>query len=349
MIKYLKPPRLKKGDTIAILSPSWGGPSKFPHVYDRGLMNLQEYFGLRIKEYPTARMDAREIFKNPKARAEDINMALADNEISAVITSIGGDDSIRILKYLDAKLVAKHPKIILGYSDTTTILSYFNQLGLVTFNGPSIMAGFSQMDKFSDEFKVHIEQMLFNPTPTYVYKPYQQWSEGYPVWGKPENVGMINNPHKNDDGWHWLQGVSKVQGKLFGGCIDVFEFMKSTAYWPGQKFWDKKILFFETSSEYGAAPAQIKAYLRNYGIQGVFDHIEGLLMGRARDYTDEQKSELDKILVDVVSGEFGRNDLPIVSNMDFGHTDPQFILPLGIRAEVDCNKKTFGLLETPVV
>ena len=77
----------------------------------------------------------------------------------------------------------------------------------------------------------------------------------------------------------------------------------------------------------------------------VFKHISGLLFARARDYTIEEKLELDAKVKKVVTEKFKRPDLPIITNMDFGHTDPQFILPLGVTAEIDCNKKTFRLIE----
>ena len=97
-MEFLKPSRLKSGDAIAVLSPSWGGPSRYPHVFDMGLKNIQDTFGLKIKEFETARMDADLTYRNPKLRAEDLNRAFADPEVSGIFASIGGDDSVRILR-----------------------------------------------------------------------------------------------------------------------------------------------------------------------------------------------------------------------------------------------------------
>jgi muramoyltetrapeptide carboxypeptidase LdcA involved in peptidoglycan recycling len=88
--------------------------------------------------------------------------------------------------------------------------------------------------------------------------------------------------------------------------------------------------------------------LRNYGTQGIYDKVKAVLFGRARDYSEEEKKELDETLVNTIGIEFGRPDLPIISNMDFGHTDPQIILPLGIKAELNTTSKSFKLLESPV-
>lgn len=345
MTDFLKPSHLKPGDTIAVVSLSWGGPSVFPRIFDEGLKHLREDFGLIVKEFPTARMDADLLHANPQLRAKDVNDAFADKEIKAIFSSIGGDDSVRMLPFLDKELIRKNPKIVMGYSDTTTLLTFCNQLGLVTFNGPSIMAGFSEMDSLSKEFAGHVKDILFNNLPAYQYKPYEKFSEGYPDWAKMESIGLIKNEQVND-GWHWLQGSGTVQGPLFGGCVEVLEyFLKGTEYWPEEDFWNGKILFCETSEEKPPV-SMVEYFLRGLGMQGVFPRITGIVFGRARDYTAKEKAELDQVIVTVVAKEFGCPNIPIVTNMDFGHTDPQWIVPLGVKAEIDCEKKTFGLIES---
>ena len=185
--------------------------------------------------------------------------------------------------------------------------------------------------------------ILFENPETYAYKPYDSYHEGYLDWSDKSNVGKVN-PSSENSGWNWLQGNSIVQGELFGGCIEVLEFMKSTKFWPNDDFWNGKILFLETSED-KPSPEQVKWMLRNYGMQGVFDKISALIIGRARDYSDEEKKELDEIVIKIVKTEFKNNTLPIITNMDFGHTDPQWILPLGTKAEIDCHKKEFKLIE----
>ena len=343
-MEKIKSKRLKKGDTVAIVSPSWGGPSMFPHIYESGIEAL-ESLGLKIKEYPSARKDANFLYNNPEFRAKDLNDAFVDPEVSAVITSIGGDDSVRILPFLDVELIKNNPKIFLGYSDTTTINSYLNQAGLVTLNGPSIMAGFSQWNSLPPAFQKHVQEMLFENPENYEYKAYDTYSNGYPDWSDVANVGKVQTPIQNH-GWNWLQGEGAIQGEIFGGCIEVLEMMKSTKFWPGEDFWSGKILFLETSED-KPTPDMVKCMLRNYGVQGIFSKISALLICRPRDYSEEEKAQLDKLVLNVVRIESKNEKLPIVTNMDFGHTDPQWILPLGIRAEIDCENKTFKLLEKP--
>jgi len=338
----IKPKKLQKGDTIAIISPSWGGPSVFPHVYESGITAL-ENLGLKIKEFPSARKDADFLDKNPEFRAKDINDAFADEEVKAIFVSIGGDDSVRILPFLDSENIRKNPKIIIGYSDTTTLLTYFNQLGLITLHGPAIMAGFSQWNSLGEKFQEHIKTILFENPEQYTYKPYDSYYEGYLDWSDKSNVGKVKPSSKNS-GWNWLQGNTIVQGELFGGCIEVLEFMKSTKFWPNDDFWNGKILFLETSED-KPSPEQVKWMLRNYGMQGVFDKVSALLIGRARDYSEDEKTQLNDNILKIVRDEFGNKNIPIITNMDFGHTDPQWILPLGTKTEIDCHKKEFKLIE----
>ncbi len=338
----IKPKRLKKGATIGIISPSWGGPNEFPHIYLKGIEVLKD-LGFKIKEFPHTKSNADYLYKNPKLRAQDVCAAFLDKDVDAIFVSIGGDDSVRILPYLDVEMILNNPKIIMGYSDTTTILTYLNQKGLVTFYGPTVMSGFSQLNSFEKDFKKHIEDVLLNNNDEYIYKPYKNYSEGYPDWNKIESVGLVN-PKKNNSAWKWLQGSEKCEGELFGGCIEVLEFMKATEFWCESSFWKNKILFFETSEEKPSVD-QVSRMLRNYGMQGVFDKISALIFGRARDYSTIEKKQLDDAILNIVVGEFGNNKIPIITDMDFGHTDPQWILPLGIKAQIDCKKKEFKLVE----
>jgi muramoyltetrapeptide carboxypeptidase LdcA involved in peptidoglycan recycling len=341
----LRPSRLAPGDTIAVVSTSWGGPSVFPHVFDQGIDVLRRVFGLDVREMPTARMEPRELGANPRARADDMNAAFADPSIRGIVASIGGVDSVRILEHLDLGLALADPKVLLGFSDTTTQLAFYNQAGLVTFHGPSVMAGFAQMDSFPGAAS-HVRALLIQPLSSYDYAPFPDWTDGYRDWGDPANAGAVGD-RRQHDGWHWLQGGGRVEGRLFGGSFEVLEMMKGTRFWPKPSFWDGRILFMETSED-RPMPETVGYWLRNYGVQGVFDRIAALLVGRARDYSDAEKAKLDEMAVRVVAREFGRSDVPIVTNLDFGHTDPQWVLPLGVRAEVDCEACSLRLLEPAV-
>ncbi len=341
MPRTRKPRRLRAGDVVAIVSPSWGGPSLFPHVYEHGLAVLRRW-GLEVREYPSARAPADVLARDARARARDINAAFADAEVKAIVASIGGDDSVRLLPFLDADTIAANPKILMGYSDTTTLLVYGLLHGLTTLHGPSIMAGFAQMSSLPD-FEAHVREMLFAPQPAHLYQPYAFYSEGYPDWSNPGDVGMVK-PAQPAEGWRVVQGKGRVEGELLGGCLEVLEFMKGTPYWPAPEIFAGKLFFIETSEDKPSID-QVKRMLRSYGVAGVFARVSGLLVGRARDFTAQEKVALDRAIQEVVAEEFERPDLPIVTHMDFGHTDPQLVLPLGVRAQLDCDARELRLLE----
>lgn len=331
-----KPKQLKENDTIAVLTPSWGGPSIFPHVLDQGISVLKNVFKLNIKEYSNTRMEADSIYRNPKLRANAINAAFADEEVDGIISTIGGSDSIRILEYLDLDLIKKNPKVIMGYSDTTTILAYLNMHGLVTYYGASIMAGFGYLPCFNEALEEY-KDVLFTSKP-YELKPFSKWADKYESWNDKNNAGKVDEIKTDDIGHHWINKGASVVGKLWGGCIEVLQMMNGTFAWPNSEFFKNRIFFIETSED-KPSPNQIIQILRNYGIQNILREINGLMIARPKAYSRDEKDELDEGVRRVVIEEFGRKDLNIISNIDFGHTDPRHILPYGIDLELNPEKE----------
>ncbi|WP_438348718.1 S66 family peptidase [Paenibacillus sp. FA6] len=341
-----KPKRLMPGSKIAIISPSNGLPYLFSDIYELGLQNLQHMMGFEIIEMPTARMSPDELYRNPRWRADDINQCFEDDQIDGIITSIGGYESVRILPYLDTDVIMNNPKFIMGFSDATTFLAYFNMLGMITFYGPSVMAGIAQMQHLPNGYTQHVKSILLEDRYPYAYRPFAEWTNGYKDWSNLDTLGECREFHHNEDGWTFIQGNSTEVGYAWGGCIEVLEFMKSTKYWPSGSFWDDKILFFETSEE-KPTPEQVGYMLRNYGMQGIFQQIKGVIFGRAKDYSYEEKQELNQILRSVIGDEFGANTIPIVVDVDFGHTDPKFIIPLGGLLQLSATTGEIVLLESP--
>lgn len=343
-----KPKRLNPGDTVAVVSPSSALASVFPHVYEEGVKHLQNTLSLNVKVMPNTLADTDSLYLHPERRADDINAAFADKDVAAIITTIGGDDSVRILKHLDLDLIRANPKILMGYSDATTLLTYLNLQGMVMFHGPAIMAGFAQLGAMPTTFVDHVRTLLMTDFQDYSYQSYEVFAPRYADWNDPANAGQVESLLPESMGWQWIQGKGRVQGPLFGGCIEVLEWLKGTPYWPKNSFWDGRMLFFETTEEIPSIEF-VQRWLRNYGIQGVFDRINGILFGRAHGYSDEHKIALVEMIRNVLTVEFDRPDLPVVANLDFGHTDPQWILPLGVQAEIDHDSRTIRLLECPTI
>jgi muramoyltetrapeptide carboxypeptidase LdcA involved in peptidoglycan recycling len=337
--QLIRPARLHPGDRVAVVSPSWAGPAIYPHVYEAGLHTLRSVLQVEVAEMPYARA----IAPTPAERVADLHQAFADPTIKAVFTSVGGEDSLRLLPLLDLALITANPKILMGYSDITTLLVFAHGGGLVTFHGPQVMAGFAQWPSLPHAYRQRIVDFLRHPSPTYDYHAFGAFTDGYPEWAFPENATRIKHLQA-DGGWRWLQGRGVRQGRLFGGCIEVMAFIQGTRYWPDDGFWQDRILFVETSEEMPTIQA-VKRMLRTMGVAGVFERLSALLVGRPFGYDEAMKRAFDEMVVGVVAGEFGCRDLPIVANVDIGHTDPQWIVPIGCLAEVDVEARRIRLIE----
>jgi len=339
----IKPKKLNPGDTIAVVSPSSGVPYEYPHIFDYGLEILKNELGFRIKEYPTARMNPKTLYENPRMRADDINQAFLDPEVRGIICSIGGDDSIRILGYLDTEAMLKNPKFIMGFSDSTTFLAYLNLFGLVTYYGPSVMAGFAYLNCFPEAVEEYRKAFFENSF--YEIKPFSVWADAYQRWEDTANTGKVVRMRDDHIPHVWINKGTKTAGCLWGGCLEVLDMMNGTFAWPEPEFWKDRILMLETSED-KPSPRQVGYRLRNYGAQGILSSIKGLLIGKPKDYTDAEMHALYEEVKRVVVGEYGCNTLNIVANIGFGHTDPHHILPMGVPLTIDPEKETLIFSET---
>jgi len=275
--------------------------------------------------------------------------AFADPSIDAIISTIGGDDSIRILPYLNLDVVRNNPKVFMGYSDTTISLMACFRVGLVSFYGPTFMAGFAENGGMFPYMVESVRRTLFSSDPIGTIKPNAAgWAVEELDWNIPENQSRRRQLNPST-GWKFLQGTGVVEGRLIGGCVEVLDWLRGTDFWPSLPEWEKVILFLETSEE-GPPPASVGRFVRCLAAVGVLPRLSGILFGRpGGQIPPETFAEYDAVLTDAVSEEAGLTDLPIVTGMDFGHTDPMMVLPLGLNARIDCDGRQFSILESAVV
>jgi muramoyltetrapeptide carboxypeptidase LdcA involved in peptidoglycan recycling len=343
-----KPKKLQPGDRVATVSLSWGAPSVFPYRYEAGKRQLQDEFGVSVVEMPHTLSDADWLQHNPRARADDLMEAFADPSIKAIISTIGGDDSIRILPYLDLCVIRANPKVFMGYSDTTITQMACVKAGLVSFYGPSIMAGFAENGGMFSYMVDSVRKTLFSSTPVGRIAPNSAgWTVEFLDWAEPENQTRRRKLAPST-GWKFLQGQGCHRGHLIGGCIEVLDWLRGTAFWPEPEMWQGAILFLETSEE-APPPSAVLRWLRTYAALGILKQLSGILFGRPGGQIPlEQFAEYDKAITQVVLDEEGLADLPVVTHMDFGHTDPMFVLPYGTQAEIDCDTQQLTILESSV-
>lgn len=331
------PPKPNRGDKVAVLSPAAGLPAALPLPFDLGLKRLSEEFELVPVEFPTT----RQMGASPQARAADVNAAFADPSIRAVIASIGGDDLITVLKYLDADVIAANPKPFFGFSDCTNLLAYLNRLGVVGYHGGAVMTAFGRPAAMHGVTKDSLWTALFTrgeyalPVPTDFTDIGGRWEDPATFTREPQML-----EHR---GWGWHHADSSVRGRSWGGCLEVVAWllMADIAIPPLVDF-DGSILFFETSEEMPAA-TEVYRLLRNIGERGILERCGALLMGRPKAWefhTPSTPSQRDEFVaaqeeaVARVMGEYAPSTM-YVTGLDIGHTDPQLILPYGGNITVD--------------
>ncbi|SHH79534.1 S66 family peptidase [Virgibacillus chiguensis] len=341
----MKPNKLQKGDRVATVSPSWGGAgeAELRYRYEIGVRRLEEVFGLEVVPMPNSLKGAAYVYENPQARAEDLMQAFQEPTIKAIIANIGGEDSIRLLPYIDFTVIRNHPKIFMGYSDATMVHLFCYKAGLSSFYGPAILTDFAEnveMHEYTIDF---IERTLFSRKPIGKVEPAKEWTSEFLDWFVPAN-SQIKRSMQPNNGYELLQGKGIVSGHLIGGCMEVLEFAKGTELWPKMDHWKDGMLFFETSEE-KPSPDHVKRWLRNYAAQGILHVVNGMIFAKPQ---QEKYYEEYKTIIGTVLQEYDLEHLPVLFNLNFGHTEPKFILPYGAMAEMNCEAKTFSILESGV-
>lgn len=343
-VALVKPPRLQPGDTVAAISLSSGAVGAFPQVYGAAKRTLAERFGLTLIETPNALRPDDWLYKNPEARADDLHWALQNPEVNGIFSTIGGYESVRVRPSLDLELIREHPKVFLGYSDTTVTHLAFLEAGVGSFYGPSLMSGVADLKNFP-----YAEMWLRRLLGDGWHGPYEAsatWTEDLADWDAPDFEAELTRPKTlHPGGWRWLQGEARAEGHLIGGCVEVLEMLKGTRYWPEPELWRGAVIFLEPSDT--PAPDQMEYWLRNYATLGTLEGAAGLLMGRPRGYTPEMKETLWTMVKKVLL-EVDRADLPVVVDVDIGHTTPMMTLPYGRRVAVDPEARSVTLLEPAV-
>lgn len=313
---------------MAAVSLSWGGAAEYPARYQAGVKEIESRFGLQVVPMPNALKSADFIYQNPKARAKDLMQAFADPEIKAVFSIIGGDDSLRIVPFLQEQVFKQNPKPFLGYSDSTVVHLYLNKLGIPSFYGPAIMAGFAENGGMFAYTEHAVRQVLFEPQhSSSIPKHNGEWSNSPPDFNLPyAQKRPTNSPLER----FCLQGTQVVEGKLLGGCFEALDFCRGTPIWPTRAQWQGVILCLEIAEgDKATQPHKLSWFLRSLAADGVLAQLNGIVLGRIGEQVPpERYADYEQALVKVLAEE-KLCDLPVLSRFEFGHTDPMCVLTLG--------------------
>lgn len=332
------------GDRVAVLSPSAGLPAIFPHVYERGLARLRD-FGLVTVEYPTTRASGA----SAADRARDINAAFADPTIKAVLATIGGDDQITVTPHLDADLLRAHPKPYFGYSDNTNLLNYLWNLGVVGYHGGSVMVHLGRNGPMHRTTEDSLRAALFT-TGWYALEPPATFRDGPGDWS---SAGALDAalPEEDSAGWVWHRASGVIEAPTWGGNLEIISWLLQVGrdVRPAGDY-AGHVLLIETSEDMPSA-SEVYATLRNMGLRGMLARCPAVLVGRPqaadverpatraeRDaYRDAQRRAVLRALDTYAP------DATVVFDVDFGHADPQVIIPYGGLVRVDGDARTISV------
>lgn len=346
---FICPSSLKPGDKVAIISPSSGLPFLFPWVYEQGLQRIREIFQLEPVEFSTALKSPEYLSQNPQARAEDINAAFADPSIKGIIATIGGNDQVRILPYLNKEVIQANPKIFMGYSDCTNLHLFLWNLGIISYYGGSVMTQFA-MGGGMHEFTIQsIKKALFRPPIGNVFSA-PEYSDADLDWADQDNLNK-KRPMYPSEGWHWHNKQNDlIEGRLWGGCLEVLDFHLSIKkYLPNPDELNHTVLFIETSEEMPPS-GSVYRFIAALAELGLLKRFKALLMANPKaQFCGQMPSEGREAFIsnqqNAVMSALKDYDvhLPVIFKMNFGHTDPQLIIPNGGMIKINCQSETIEI------
>jgi len=343
MFDMIKPKKLEKGDTIAIISPSAGLASIFPHRLDNAAKFLESQ-GYKIKEFSCTRKNRGWESAPAEERAKDLMNAFKDKEVKAIICSIGGHTSNKILEFLDFEEIKENAKIFCGYSDISVLhYAIHKKSGIVTFYGPAAMTQFGEYPEPLSYTLEYFEKAISIAEPIGRVIPSSEWTDEILDWDKKEDLARPRKLIKNE-GFEWLK-EGKAEGEILGGCLPSIAHLIGTEYWPDH---NNKILFLETPEGQdfgkGLSLAEADSLLADLRIIKIFEKIKGLIIGRPFRYSEEEQQKFKEIILENTRG----YDFPILYGADVGHTDPIITIPLGVKAKLDSLNNLFSIEEAGV-
>ncbi|MGE5658035.1 MAG: S66 peptidase family protein [Actinomycetota bacterium] len=302
----IKPPRLKVGDTVGLINPAGFTYQKEIEPFLKILPKL----GLNVK-YGAHFFDRYGYLAGSDAdRAADVNTMFADPSIQAIFAGMGGWGCNRILPLLDYELIRNHPKIIMGYSDLTSLLlAIYAKSNIVTFHGPLLVS------KWNPFTVTSAQKALFNREPFLL-----------------QNLNTVP-----------IQTIApgKTRGRLIGGNLSVLTAMIGSSYLPD---WKQSILFVE---EIGEEVYRIDRMLTQLKLAGILDKISGFIFGQCS-HCDPEKPQESLTLMQVLSDHILPLKIPAWYGSMIGHVRDIFTVPVGAEVEIDASAGTIQLLESAV-
>ncbi len=313
----IKPPALKRGDLVGLFNPSGFADDA---LIQRATLNL-ETLGLRVMQAAHLRASRGNTAGTIGQRLTDLHALFAHREVRALWAARGGSGTAQILPFIDYSLIARNPKIVIGYSDITSLLlALYAKTGLITFHGPVASSGFTP-------FTVsHLEATLIEGRAMHMMSTAEEHAKR--ATDEPNFVQRVLNS-------------GSAEGTLLGGNLSVLASLVGTPYLPDTR---NALLFLEEISE---APYRIDRMLTQLAQHGLLDRARAAMLGvfvKCEPAPGEESLVLSQALAD----QFAARPIPSAYGLSFGHVASQWVLPIGIRARFNADARTLTLLESAV-
>ena len=321
--------------TIGVFSSSSPISATVPVRYHRGKKYLTSK-GIRVIDGSLC--GKRDYYRSGsiKARAEEFNQLLYNDEVQVLMAAIGGFNTNSILPYIDYEYLKQHPKIIIGYSDTTALLlGIYAKTGLVTFYGPALASSFGEFPPFVDRTFHYFKSIVCDPMPLpYEYKMPAVWTDEFINWNQQDR-GKEAYPNS------WTCVIPGIcRGRLIGGNLNTMQGIFGTDYMPEIRTGD--ILFIEDSLKDASTIERSFSLLK---LAGVFDRVGGIILGKHEKFNDNGTGRKPyEILLEVLDG----CEVPFLADFDCCHTHPMLTMPIGCQVELDSSNRKITLLENPL-
>lgn len=331
----MKARKLTHPATIGVFSSSSPISATVPVRYQRGKTYLESK-GFRVVDGNLCGKQDHYRSGSIKERADEFNQLLHNEDVQVLMAAIGGFNTNSILPYIDYKYLKQHPKIIIGYSDTTALLlGIYAKTGLITFYGPALASSFGEFPPFVDRTFDHFKSLLQNGiVPPYEYPMPPVWTDEFISWS-------LQDRGKEEYSNRWIcvhPGICR--GRLIGGNLNTMQGIFGTEYMPEIKKGD--ILFIEDSLKDACTIERSFSLLK---LAGVFDRVGGIILGKHEKFDNNGTGRKPyEILLEVLDD----CNIPFLAEFDCCHTHPMFTMPIGCWIELDASDKKVTLLESPL-
>lgn len=311
--------------TIAIWCPSSPAPILFPTRFQRAVRNIQSNNFKVMLGHSCSKLQRFD--KNYKdSLTAELYTYLKNPRVDIILFATGGLTTATLLDVLDWDFIKKYPKPIIGYSDATSFLLAYNaKTGLECFHGPMLISEWGECGGLNS-YSLEIFNSVISNLEVFLTPP-RFWTEEFLFWDKEDIRPRIMKKNK---GWFWYRnGVA--EGKLVGGNLSTICLMQGTDFLPSFR---NCILFLEEDS---CTPDEMYAKLQSLKLSGVFEEISGLVIGKVanKKVSSSGLSDFNLIYHHI----FKDYNFPILTEVDFGHTNPMITLPIGRIAVIDSDKK----------